>query len=374
MKRILHVVPSLTRGGTEAFIMNNYLHLDREKMQFDFLSFYQDSYPLVGEIESLGGQVSYIRHPSLAHIYGFYKDMKRAIKKGGPYDTMHCHVNTGNAVPLLCGALCGIKIRISHSHAVTEPGRTLPAKLVTLVRKGMIRLFANKFLACSNIAGETLYGKKFFQNHGTVCRNGIDVDRFCTEDKEKTTQLLQEFSIPTDHDIILGNITRFDLNKNQTFIVDVFAELRKSRPKAILLLGGSDGGQLAPLQEKVKGLGIEENVRFIGMRDDIAGCLQLIDVFVFPSFHEGLGIAMLEAQAADCLCVASTGVPDANLEIGNGFLLDLSLGAAAWSAFIEEQLCNKKPIPDAQIKKVFQEKGFDIEQSAMEMISIYAGK
>lgn len=110
MKRILHILPSLELGGTEAFIMNHYRAIDRSKYQFDFLVFAEKQWPYLQEIEALGGRIFYACQPSLLSVLKFYQYLKMAMIMGGPYAAIHCHADAGNAVPLFCGMLCGIKI------------------------------------------------------------------------------------------------------------------------------------------------------------------------------------------------------------------------------------------------------------------------
>lgn len=373
--KVLQVVPCLELGGTEAFIMNNYRNIDRNKIQFDFFVFSKQDYPYLREIKDMGGKVHFGIQPSIRNVIGFYKAFKQAVSSGGPYAAIHCHANAGNALPLICGALCGIKNRISHSHATNQMPLSFIKRLFYLIRIFFIKRFATQFFACSCDAGEELYGKNFFDAKGAVIHNGIDVQKYSKEYSDTERNLMEEFCICDSNDLIVGNITRFDSNKNQIFAVDVFFEILKRYPDAILLLGGVDGGCLNNVKAKVADLGIENNVRFIGKRQDVTDCLKLIDIYLFPSLFEGLGIALLEAQAAGCLCFASSGVSnESDMGLGTVEYYDLQDGAAKWVERMLNKFDNFTPPGEAEILTAFKNNGYDITESANKLVKFYEGR
>lgn len=369
MKRILHVVPSLELGGTEAFIMNHYRCLNRHEIQFDFLVCSKKDWPYLKEIDRLGGRVFYTARPSVLCLGNFLRGMKQAIAEGGPYDAIHCHADADNAVPLLCGILCGVKKRIAHLHAMDEVPQRLSRKWFHAVKKAVIKYGATDIWACSEDAGVSFVGADYFKEKGKVIRNGISLDRFLQRDEARTAALREEFRLDGSG-LVVGNISRFDENKNQLFLLDVFRKLLEKRPDAMLLLGGTDGGMLEEVKTAAED--IENRVRFIGKRSDVAACLQLIDVYIFPSVFEGLGIAFLESQAAGCLCVASTGVPrDTDMGLGNAHYLELSAGAASWADYICGKLETRQKPSEDSIRRAFAEKHFDINESCKELVKYY---
>jgi len=371
MKRILHVVPSLDLGGTEAFIMNYYRCINRDEIQFDFLVCNKKDWPYLKEIDQLGGRVFYTARPSVLCFGSFLKGMRRAIREGGPYTAIHCHADADNAVPILCGFLCGVKKRIAHLHAIDTGPERLSRKWFHAVKKWVIKTCATDVWACSETAGVSFVGQTFFRENGKIIRNSISLDRFLQIQETDTAALKEEFEIFGDR-LVLGNITRFDENKNQLFLVDVFQNLLKKHPDALLLLGGTDGGMLKQVQEYVVSKGLQDNVRFIGKRKDVPVCLRIMDAYVFPSVFEGLGIALLEAQAAGCLCIASTGVPrDTDMGLGTAFYLDLAEGADNWAEQLNIKLEARQKPAQCEIRKAFAEKRFDINESCKELVTYY---
>ena len=371
MKRILHVVPSLELGGTEAFIMNHYRSMNRQEIQFDFLVCAKKDWPYLKEIDRLGGRVFYTARPSILRLGSFLAGMKQAIREGGPYAAIHCHADADNAVPILCGAICGVKKRIAHLHAIDQMPERWSRKWFHYVKKWLIKAFATDVWACSEEAGNSFVGADYFGKNGKVIRNGISLDRFLFVDEAHKQALKEEFHISDDQPV-LGNITRFDENKNQLFLVEVFKNLLTQHPEALLILGGTDGGKLQQVKDYVAENDLEKNVRFIGRRNDVPEWLSLMDVYVFPSVFEGLGIALLEAQAAGCLCVASTGVPmDTDMGLGTAHYLPLSEGAAGWAEFLSAKLDKKQKPLQSDIRKAFVEKHFDINESCKELVKYY---
>ena len=371
MKRILQVVSCLESGGTETFIINNYKNINRQELQFDFLVFVEGEHPYFDEIKSMGGRIFFCGTPLMSNINKFIERTSNIIKQNGPYAAVHSHVNIANSWVMLAAKRAGIPIRISHSHATTGMKYGGIKYVYRKFQLGILKKNATHFFACSKEAGEYLYGKTFFSKFGRVVRNGISVDKFINADRNETDSLRKQFNCQ-NQDMVVGNVTRFDSNKNQLFIIEIFKEILKYRPCAVLVLGGVDGGQLDAIVHKVKEFKIDKNVRFIGRRNDIPHCLKLIDVYLFPSLHEGLGIALLEAQASGCECVASTGVSkEADMGIGNITFISLEETPQYWAKKIVEIYDNRE-IPSAgKIKKCFATKGYLIEDTARKLVEVY---
>lgn len=371
MKYILHVVSCLERGGTEAFIMNCYRNLDRSKYQFDFMVFIKKDYPYIKEIESLGGNVYFVQAPSIKKIGAFLRDTIK-ILKSKKYCAIHSHINIENAWIMVAGAIAKIPIRVSHSHDTIGKEGTLLRRTYRLLQNNLIKCFATEYLACSKDAGEYLYGKKFFKEKGKVIHNGIAVRDFIDVSEDKVTSLKNKLDIQESCNLVLGNITRFENKKNQLFIIEVFREIVKMNKDAVLLLGGPDGGILELVKKRVSELGLESNVRFIGIRQDIPVCLKCIDIYLFPSLYEGFGIALLEAQAAGCYGIASKGVSEeVDLGLGRVLFCDLNDAPEVWAKKIINCKNNLYVYGDDEIENVFLKRGYDIRQAIQELVKVY---
>ncbi len=375
MKKILQVVGCLELGGTEAFIMNHYRNINRDEFQFDFLVLIEKKYPYAQEIETLGGRIFFVGTPTIKNFSNFYQNMKKVVEENGPYDVIHSHINIANSAVLYAAKKLKIPVRISHCHDTAGKEGSF---LVRTYRKMQIRVIkkaATRFLACSSLAGQYLYGAQFFDKYGCVMHNGINVNAVQKIDLKEVKNLKERWGISDDCRLLVGNITRFEEKKNSFFTVEVFAEILKKEPSAILVMGGPDGGLLEAVTKRIKELGIEESVRLIGARNDIPLWLHLLDAYIFPSRFEGLGIAMLEAQAAGCECFASTNVPvECDMGIGNMHFYALEAQPISWATKILEVMKNRRRYAEEEIKSIFFKKGYDISNSVERLKEIYNGK
>lgn len=372
MKRILHVVSCLERGGTEAFIMNHYRAMDRTEYQFDFLVFREKDYPYLEEIFRLGGRVFFCTAPSWKKIVPSIAEMVRIMEENGPYCAVHSNINIENAWIMVAAAIADIPVRVSHSHDTKGKEGSCIVRLYRSFQNILIKIFATQYVGCGVKAGRYLYGDAFFNKKGKVIHNGIDVDRFISVPAEQIDTLRKSFGLNGSNGLVFGNITRFENKKNQQFVLEVFQRIAEKYPNATLLLGGTDGGNLQMIKEKTRTLKLEKQVKFIGERNDIPACLKLIDIYLFPSLYEGLPIALLEAQAAGCYCVASTAVSaESDIGLGRVLFCDLKDSPEHWCQMIEENAIGN-PRPEAEkISQVFGKSGYDIHQSVNHLIQIY---
>lgn len=161
MTRVLQVVSCLELGGTEAFIMNHYRAMDPEVCQFDFMVFLEKDYPYLEEIRRMGGRVFFSGPPALGHIGAFLKSACRIMRENGPYDAVHSHVNIANGWVLLAAAMCGVPVRVSHSHDTKGNEEPLPVRIYRCFEALLIKACATRMLACGQEAGEYLYGKNW---------------------------------------------------------------------------------------------------------------------------------------------------------------------------------------------------------------------
>ncbi|MCD7872237.1 MAG: glycosyltransferase [Clostridiales bacterium] len=167
--------------------------------------------------------------------------------------------------------------------------------------RGLINKYATDKFACSEQAGEYLYGAKEFKKHGMIIKNGIDTDiyKFNTETRRKKRDELK-----ISDKFVVGHIGTLYRIKNQSYLIEIFAEILKSKNDSVLILAGENIDK-DMLEEKAKGLCILDKILFLGQRNDVAELLQAYDVMIFPSLNEGLPIALIEAQASQLACLIS---------------------------------------------------------------------
>ncbi len=363
VKRILQIVGAMNRAGTETMLMNIYRNIDKEKVQFDFISYSQQDAHYDNEIKSLGGRV--IRLSKTTSI----REHVRAIKENGPYEAVHSHTLYHCGIANLAAKLAGIKIRVAHAHTTLDKCDSLTRKLYIRAMRTLIMNNSTHLLACSNEAGKYLFGNSVLKKSNyRFFPNLIDYSNFLMVETEKLNQFKDETSLQKS--IVIGHIGRFIESKNHKFLLEIMKCLLKRDPHITLLLVG-DGDLKHEIEEIAKMKNLYEKIKFVGIRDDISTMLHSMDVFVFPSIYEGLGLVLLEAQASGLPCIVSEAIqPEADLELGLVTRLNLNDGAEVWAKKILE-LTNKKETETEKIIGGFKKKDYEITKGISNLMDIY---
>ena len=304
MIRVLHVIGAMDRAGAETFIMNIYRAIDRSKVQFDFLVHAQGECDFDEEIRELGGRIFRVPRYNILNKRA-YSNAIRQILREHPEDVIvHSHIGSSAPVNLPCAREEG-RLAVAHSHRQTIIDS--PQNLVFHLVSKPVRGKADWYMACSEDAATSRFGPEISNSDRCVIvRNGIDVNAYARSEA-LIAQAKQQLDV--EGRPVFGHIGRFVVDKTHAFLLDVFERILKQKPDAILLLAGH--GELEdPIRQLVARKGISDSVRFLGVRNDIPDVLRAMDVFLFPSLHEGLGIALVEAQTTGLECIASTGVPE----------------------------------------------------------------
>ncbi|TYS60305.1 glycosyltransferase family 1 protein [Sutcliffiella horikoshii] len=307
--RVLHIVGAMNRAGTETMLMNIFRNMDRSKVHFDFISFSQQVAHYDEEIHNLGGRVIRMTNPqSILEII-------KAIRKYGPYDAVHSHTLFHCGIANLAAKVAGVKIRIAHAHTTLDKNGTLLRWLYINSMRATTKLTSTHYLACSKQAGEYLFGNAVEKNQKYMYfPNLIDYSQFISRKEDEVALFKKEVGLADKK--VIGHIGRFTEGKNQQFLLKVLKSIIKKDDSYRLLLVG-DGDLKEKIQESAKKEGIHEFVKFVGIRDDIATMLHSMDVFVFPSMYEGLGLVLLEAQASGLPCIVSEAIqPEADMKLG----------------------------------------------------------
>jgi glycosyltransferase involved in cell wall biosynthesis len=368
MKRILQVVGGMNVGGTETMLMNVYRNINRDEVQFDFISYYTDDGYFDKEIKKLGGRVIKIPSPSTVGAIKALGDLCKVVKKYGPYDAIHCHTLFNCGLAVLAGYISRVKIRISHSHTTCDVESSVIKKIYIGIMKRLIKVFSTHLLACSKNAAIYLFGKNAENNPKyTYIPNFIEYRKFIT--KDPADYVAEELGIQKQ-DKVVGHIGRFIDAKNHKFIIEVMVNMisKDERVKGILV---GEGVLKEEVQQAVKRLGLENRIIFLGIREDIPDILKVMDLFIFPSIYEGLGLVLLEAQAAGLPCLVSEAIqPEADIGIGLVNRFNLSEGAEKW-ADKGLELLGKKGLNSNLILNGFEAKGYSINNILDKLSNIY---
>ena len=356
MVRVLHIVTNMDRGGLETMLMNYYRHMDREKIQFDFLEHRRDRAAYDDEIESLGGRI--FRLPRLNPLSSDYFHALNAFFAAHPeYRIVHSHLDCMSAYPLCAAKNAKVPVRIAHAHSTSQDRNW---KLVfKLISKKLISLYATDLFACSADAGEWMFGTK----DAHILPNAIDIERYAFNIRIRNQT---RKALGLDDAFLIGHVGRFSAVKNHSFFTDVFAQIKRQEPNSKLLLVGA-GSEMQAVQQKVKALGLEADVIFTGVRNDVANLMQAMDVFVFPSLYEGLGIVLIEAQASGLPCVVSDTIPQEAYLTSLLTLEKLTAPTEKWA----ETVLEKRHFPRTNRHDEIAAHGFDITTEAVKLQEFY---
>ena len=332
--RVAQIIGKWLGGGVESVVMNYYRHIDRTKIQFDFICDEDSTNIPYGEIEKMGGKVILI--PPYQKVFKYHKKLKEVLKSGG-YKIVHSHINTLSVFSLFAAKCAGVPVRIAHSHSTTNK-KEKKKNLLKQVLRPFSKVFATDYMCCSELAGRWLFGNKEYDNGNVyLLNNAIDLDKF-KYDEEKRKEKRKELNIE-DSTLVIGHVGRFVEQKNHRFLIDIFNEVHKQKENSILLLAGQ-GPLMEEMKEKVKILGIEDSVKFLGQRSDINELYQAMDLLLFPSLYEGLGMVVVEAQISGLPCVVSTEIPKIAKVTKKITFVNLENKTETWNEIIFKYLSN----------------------------------
>ena len=364
MKKVL-VICNLTMGGEEKMGSELILNMDREDLDVTFLVFGHEQGVFERNVIDHGIRVVHINWPKFPFI-NYFSQLKEVQKKYGPFDIAHAHHLLNNGITLCFLHKLGVKKLVSHSHN-TDSNRNpnLLTKIYEKLMKKMIKKYATDYIACGEEAGEYLYGKDFFRKNGIIINNGIDVNKFKFS-IEKRNSLRKEFEL--ENKFIIGNIARLTKIKNHIFLIDIFNELLKKEPNAVLLIVG-DGVNKENIEKHVKELNLSNKVILTGPRNDIPDLQNMLDVIVYPSLYEGLPVSLVEAQFNNLPCVLSNNITTEVKISKNVSFLDLDGSLEKW---VDEILKYDLKNGDRYLNKLDDKaKAFDIKESSKLLRKIY---
>lgn len=356
MKRLLCLISNMNAGGAETFLMKLYRNLNRQEYQMDFCinvfehCFYED------EILSLGGKI--FRIPARTkHFFQHNKQLTDIVRN---YHYERVLVVSSNATCFLDLKICqqsGVKIRAVRS-SNSKCSDSMIGKIVHNYGVKHWSKYANLKIAPSDLAALFLFGKDAVDKNDVLfLRNALDLNTYCFK-PEGREKIRRELNIGKDT-VVFGHVGRFYEQKNHDFLVEIFSEIVKRQKNSVLLLVGS-GALEEDIRKKVDMLRIKDKVFFVGTRKDIPDLLSAMDVFVFPSFFEGMPNTVIEAQSTGLNCIISDTITrEANIT-GNVIYLSLNETKEKWAEMALDLLAK----PRMNIKNDLIENGYDITTCA----------
>jgi glycosyltransferase involved in cell wall biosynthesis len=362
----------MNRGGVETWLLELLRHIDSKRFKFDFAVHTLDPCAYDDQVRQHGSKIIACMHPCRPWQYAY--NLRRILRQNGPYDVVHSHVHHYSGFVLHIARKAGIPMRLSHSHSDTsaiDSSAGIFRKTYLAMMKALIRKNATLGLAASTKAAIALYSPKWRNDKKwRIFHCGIDWNPFFKKVDPKSVR--SSLNLPSDA-FVVGHVGRFDKPKNHLFLLEVISELIFLEPKTKLLLVG-DGPLRKAVEKRVEQSGLTNCVVFAGLRSDVPQLmLGAMDVFVMPSLHEGLPLALVEAQAARLPCYISDVIStESDLVPSLCKRLSLQDSATRWAHYIQdtrsEWALKKRQVPIAVDKSAF-----NIEVSVKQLEKIYAG-
>lgn len=368
MIRVLHVVTIMNRNGLENRIMDIYRNIDRNKIQFDFLTQRDTPGHFDKEIEELGGRIYRMNTPNPLRFISYIRKMNSFFNEHKEYKIVHSHLNTISTWVLFAAKKAGVPIRIAHSRTW---GMEINFKSVF---KYISRLFINiptthKF-GCSRQAGEWLFGKKGIKhpNFFKVIPNSIQIEKFMFNE-EKRIKIRKELNL-NENQLALIHVGRLVPQKNHIFLIKVFNEILKLKSDSKLFLIG-EGELEDKIKNECKKMNIDHAVYFLGVKSNVGDYLNAMDLFIFPSLFEGFGTVAIEAQCNGLKVLASDTIPNETKVTNIQDFMSLKNNEKEWAKKIIDMICKDEEIERNKYAEKVKKAGYDIRDTYSYLENFY---
>ena len=358
--KVLQMIASLYRGGSQSVVMNLYKNVDRTKVQFDFIIDHEeyDDYRL--EIEKLGGKIYVMPSFKGINLLKIKKAWNNFFVNHPEYKVLHSHSRSYASIYLPIAKKHGVKT-IIHSHS-TSNGKGLTS-LIKNIMQYPLRYEADYYMACSKDSGKWLFGDSVVNNNKfNILKNAIDTDKFIFNENVRN-QYRKDFGITNEKVFIqIGNYIK---TKNHIFSIECFEKLMKIDTNCKLYFIGAGGGAIQnSIIDVIKEKKLENNIILLGVRDDVNKLLQMADYYLMPSIYEGISLAAIEAQASGINCLLSDSVSkDVKITDNCKFL---PLDSDQWVIEMNKKIPSRKNNYDLIVNA-----GYDINITANWLLNFY---
>ena len=359
-KKVLFFMNNLrVSNGVSSYAMNYYRRIVKLGISCDFLLTERVDSPYNDEVEQNGGKI-FVAPSIKKHFFKARKFMEELINKGG-YDIIHCHMMYLGIPFLHAGKRCNTPVRIVHSHR-TQSGENIFKRAVGGALKPFIIRGANKYFACSLLAGKCLFGKKDF----TVIYNAVEPESYFFN---MEARLKKRIELGLEDKKVIGAVGRIAKQKNPYFIIDIAKAVFKKDKDAVLIWIGT-GPLSEKIQSAVKEQRLDDKIIFLGNRSDMCELYQAMDVFLLPSLFEGLPVVGVEAQFADLPCVFSDTITEEVVLNKKACFVPLKKSADEWADTVL-----KKINGDVRRRYSLDEipEQYDIDKAAVRLAQLYKG-
>lgn len=358
--RILHIVGKMDRAGAETMLMNLYRHIDRDQIQFDFITFTEETGDYDEEILALGGKIFPI--VSKNPIQRMFM-LRLFLQEHQQYKIIHAHMLLNNAFHILAARIAGVKHIISHAHSTNNGKIGLLAKSYEIFSKYINKNLATHQIACGKEAAEYLFGSK---KDVWLLNNSINLNTY-TKIAGLHKTYWQEIE-PNIKGLKIIQVGRLNEVKNHDFSLDIMRNLKKKGFEFSFFIVGQ-GPLQQIIHEKIQTYGLENNVKILGLRSDVPQLMAGADVMLMPSLHEGFPVVLVESQAIGLLSILSESISkevDLNLDLIEFLpLSNIERWVDSLIQYKPKNVCHK------HIYQRMSSHGFDVQKNAFDLLHFY---
>ena len=366
--KVLYFIDRMLRGGIQTFVIENMKHMDKNKVQIDYLLLDDGvEYELEDTLRKMGSNVYklkgvWLRKPT--DYFNYFKKIDEFFSQHNDYKVVHLHSSSKNFYILKSAKKYGIPVRIAHSHNIGFQSKNKLEIMIGNLFKPLLKKYATDYFACAYLAGEWLFGKKAVKNGKVrVIHNAVEYEKF-KFNEEKRIKIRNSLNI--NDKLVIGNVGRFSEQKNHEFLIDIFSEIHKKNNMSTLMLIGK-GEKEEQIRKKVKDLGLENDVIFMGFCDNVNELMWAMDIFLMRSLHEGLPVVGIDAQAAGLPCFMSKHVITDEVKITRLVkFIELKQSPEKWAEEILNSDLNRK-----NTKAEIEQAGYLIMDTAKELENFY---
>lgn len=353
--KIAYVTKNMASNGITNVVMNYGTKLDQSKFQLTIITGTPIELKEYSEkCRKYGIKIVLLPAKDKSAI-AYYRALWRELKNH--YDIVHVHGNSAIiTIEMMMAKFSGIKVRIAHCHNIMCD-HTIAHKILRPVFKN---LYTYGF-ACSMDAGKWLFRNGTFE----VLPNAFQTERFVFNPTART-KIRKLLGI--ENNFVIGNIARFNDQKNHSYLLDVFEKVAQRKEDAILLLIGN-GPNLEMIKNKIEKHPNKDRIIYYGVTDKIEELYSAMDVFVLPTKYEGLGIVFVEAQINGLPVVTSNRVPR-EVAMGNKIIfLPLESSQDLWcKTILQINVSDRKTFYETHYTDIMR---YDIDCNVKRLENIY---
>jgi glycosyltransferase involved in cell wall biosynthesis len=286
---IVHLIPNFVIGGAEKVVIDIFDRIDRSRFSVR-LMYWQDRAPLLEKKSYSPEEViklNFNKVISLRSIVLLVRELKR-LKA----DLLQTHFMDPDLLGVFAARFLGIhQIMTIHSYP-------FPQKKTHCWRYRFLSYFADRIMCVSETVKKHVVASTGIRPEKiSVVHNGINLEKFALDSAVERKNALRESLGITPDKFVIGNVSRLIEDKGHKYLLMAVPGVMRRFPQVKFLIVG-DGGLRNELTELCRTLNITDHVVFAGSRLDVPALLEIMDIFVFPTFREALGICVLEAMAA----------------------------------------------------------------------------